>query len=205
MGYIDKAVRQIRVLSPAEQKKLLDTTGAHVEGLRDHMIYSYALGTGLREHELTALNVGDVWQRGRALTKITIRTFKGSGRSRAPETQTVFASRLIARKLPKFIAWKKRQGESLEPGAPLFCSRSGDRIATRTLRHQFKTWQTRAEIEPAQPFHALRHSSMTNLYRATKDLRVVQRQARHKNVTTTQIYTHVSDEDVARAVGGLPS
>ncbi len=205
MGYITKAVRVIRALSPAEQKKLLETTGAHVEGLRDHLIYSLALGTGLREHELVALNVGDVWQRGRALTKITISTFKGHRRAKAPDTQTVFSSRMVARKLPKFIAWKKRQGESLEPGAPLFCARTGERIATRTLRHQFKTWQARAGIAPPYGFHALRHASMTNLYRSTKDILLVQRQARHKHVTTTEIYAQVTDEDVARAVGGLPS
>lgn len=54
-------------------------------------------------------------------------------------------------KLGKFIAWKRAQGESLEPTAPLFVSRRGLRIATRTLRHLFRLWQERAGFDRLLP------------------------------------------------------
>lgn len=206
-GYVARAVRQVRAPSPEEQKKILDVTGEHVDGLRDHLLYSFALGTGLREHELAALNVGDVWRDGKPLQRIDLKIFKGSNGGREKDAdQRVYVTRMIVRKLPKFMSWKKRNGETLVAVAPLFCARrSGKRIAMRTIRHQFQLWQERAGISPPYPFHSLRHASFTNLYRQTKDIRLVQRQARHKNVTTTQIYAEVSDEDVARAVGLLLS
>jgi integrase/recombinase XerC len=49
-----------RTLTEREQKLLLKITGEHRAGYRDHMLYAMALGTGLREHELIALSVGDV-------------------------------------------------------------------------------------------------------------------------------------------------
>ena len=53
-------------------------------------------------------------------------------------------------------------------------------------------------------FHALRHSALTNLYRRTRDIRVVQRVARHKSVDTTTISAAPTDEDILRAVRELP-
>jgi site-specific recombinase XerC len=107
-------------------------------------------------------------------------------------------------KLGKFVAWKRSCRESLEPNAPLFVSRRRDRIATRTLRHLFRVWQTRAGFDKHFNFHALRHTSLTNAYRASHDIRLVQRLARHKSVDTTTIYAAPSDEDILRAVRDLP-
>jgi integrase len=48
-------------LTEREQRALLKVTGEHRAGYRDHMLYAMALGTGLREHELLALDMGDVF------------------------------------------------------------------------------------------------------------------------------------------------
>jgi len=106
--------------------------------------------------------------------------------------------------LGKFISWKRAQGESVAPGAPLFLSRRRRRIATRTLRHMFRLWQTRAGFDHLFNLHAARHTSLSNLYRATRDIRLVQRVARHKSLVTTAIYAGPSDEDIFRAVAQLP-
>jgi len=61
----DAIAKPPRTLTDLEQKLILKTTGEHRDGYRDHVIISLALGTGLREHELIALHVGDVFRDGR--------------------------------------------------------------------------------------------------------------------------------------------
>lgn len=53
--------RAPRTLTEREQRLLLKVTGEHRAGFWDHVLYAMALGTGLREHELVGLNVGDVF------------------------------------------------------------------------------------------------------------------------------------------------
>ena len=74
--------RAPRTLTEREQRLLLKVTGEHRVGFRDHVLYAMALGTGLREHELVALDVGDVFDlHGRARRRIVLRVFKGCDRT----------------------------------------------------------------------------------------------------------------------------
>ena len=57
-AYADAIAKPPRTLTDLEQKMILKTTGEHRDGFRDHCIISLALGTGLREHELLALDCG---------------------------------------------------------------------------------------------------------------------------------------------------
>lgn len=214
MGYVSNSVRQIRTLSRAEQNKILKFTGQRRDAFRDHMIISFALGTAMREGEIVALNVGDVVTGGKARARIELHTFAKKGRKKKAEPapaerrggagdralQFVFVPKLVRRKLEKFIVWKKRRHELVAPDAPLFMSNERARIAPRTVRHMFRTWQRRAGFETLYTFHELRHTSLTNLYVDTKDLLLVRRHARHRHVTTTQIYAHTSDEAAQRAI-----
>lgn len=202
-AYAAAIARPPRTLTEAEQARVLKVTGERRDGFRDHVIFALALGTGLREHELTALDVGDVLHDdGRIRRRIALRTFKRS--SNEPATQEVFLPDAVWYKLSKFIGWKKTSGEDLGADSPLFISRRGTRIATRTLRYLFRLWQERAGFDRPFSFHALRHSALTNAYRSTRDIRLVQRLARHKSVDTTTIYAAPSDEDILRAVRDLP-
>ena len=67
----------------------------------------------------------------------------------------------------------------------------------------FKRWQERAGFDRTFNFHALRHTACTNLYRASRDIRLTQRFARHKTITSTAIYTHPTDEDLIRSLQQL--
>jgi integrase len=202
-AYAAAIARPPRTLTEIEQARLLKVTGEHRDGFRDHVIFALALGTGLREHELAALDVGDVLHDdGRVRRRIALRVFKRS--SSEPATQEVFLPDGVWYKLGKLVAWKRANGERLDAGAPLFVSRRGKRIATRTLRYLFRLWQERAGFDRVFNFHALRHSALTNAYRSTRDIRLVQRLARHKSVDTTTIYAAPSDEDILRAVRELP-
>ncbi len=191
-----------KTLTLHEQTKLLSATGTHKAGFRDHVIFSLALGTALREHEIAALNVGDVRDDGGSIRRrFPLRVFKRSNRD--PRAQEAILPDALRFKLEKFCRWKKSEGETLESEAPLFASRQSDRLSTRQVRRLFSAWQKRARFERHLPFHSLRHTALTNLYRATHDMQLVQKIARHRSILSTTIYAQASDEDVLRAVRGL--
>ncbi len=63
--------------------------------------------------------------------------------------------------------------------------------------------QRKAGFDRLYPLHAIGHSAMTSVYRATHDLFLAQRFARHVGPSTTVVYTHPSDEEMAKRVRGL--
>lgn len=195
-------------LTDDEQSSILRVTGEHRDGFRDHIIYSLALGTGLRQEELAALNIGDVYREPeKPRTSIELKVFKGHARQdgKKPKAlQEVHVPESLRYKLKTFWRWKKREGEALDEDSPLFLSSRNQRISLRTLHHQFHTWQARAHFSRRLKFHALRHTCGYNLYRITKDIRVVQKQLRHSDINTTTIYAVPSDDDMSRSVRDLP-
>lgn len=202
-AYADTIARAPKTLTELEQLLLLKASGEHRDGFRDHVIFSLAMGTALREHEIVALDIGDVFDvDGKARRRIQLRVFKRS--SDEPALQEVVLPDGVRAKLDKLYRWKKRGGESVETSAPVFVSRKGNRLSLRQLRHAFKVWQQRAGFERSFCFHALRHTACSNLYRRTRDIRLTQRFARHKSMLTTSIYAHPSDEDLVRSVRDLP-
>ena len=184
-------------LTADEQALILRVTAAN---LRDHVIFSLALGTGLRLAEIVGLNVGDVYGSGgvpKARVRVRAAIAKG-GRA----ADVFLPDRLVA-KLRKFWAWKQRRGESLYPEAPLFANQSGKSISKRRVQFAWRTWQVAAGFDRLYGFHALRHTAVTNVYRASRDLFLAQRFARHVSPLTTTVYTHPSDNDMQRSLRRL--
>ncbi|MBI3073010.1 MAG: tyrosine-type recombinase/integrase [Deltaproteobacteria bacterium] len=203
MGFADTTRRPPKTLTEVEQARLLKVTGEHRAGFRDHVLFSVALGSGLRVSEIAALDVGDVSHDGkRVRRRVTLRVFKRSFKNGG--AQEVFLPDALIYKLEKFLRWKAARGESLALDAPLFVSRNHRRLSAGMASAAFKTWQRRAGFDGLHTFHALRHSCLTNVYRTTRDIRLVQRVARHKNIATTTIYAAPTDEDILRAVRTLP-
>jgi site-specific recombinase XerC len=201
-AYADTIVRPVKTLTEQEQRQLLKVTGQHVAGWRDHCIYSLALGTGLREHEILALDVGDVFDdAGRAKRRVVLRVFKRSSKDPAP--QEVLLPDVVRAKLERLLATRKRAGETITPETPIFVSRLGRRLSARQLRHAFGVWQKRAGFERHFNFHCVRHTVCSAIYRASRDLRLTQRFARHKSIVTTSLYTHPSDEELLQSVQAL--
>ena len=201
-AYADTISRPVKTLTEAEQRALLKVTGQHVDGLRDHVIFSLAMGTGLREHELLALDVGDVFDdAGRARRRVVLRVFKRSAKE--PLAQEVLLPDAVRAKLERLLTTRKRAGETVTPTTPVFVSRLGRRLSARQLREAFAVWQERAGFERHVGFHTLRHHACSAVYRASKDLRLTQKFARHKSVVTTSIYTHPTDDELLRAVDAV--
>jgi len=184
-------------LTTDEQRLILRATAGNV---RDHLIFSMALGTGLRLAEIVGLDVGDVFAPdGTPRVRVRVRKEIAKG-GRAAD---VFLPDRLVAKLKKFWRWKRDLGEDLRPGAPLFANQSRRRISGRRVQHAWSGWQRRAGFDRVYGFHALRHTAVTNVYRASKDLFLAQRFARHASPLTTTVYTHPSDEDMAGRIRSL--
>jgi len=179
-------------LTQDEQQLILRATAKHQ---RDHLIVSLALGTGLRLAELTGLNVGDVYAAdGTPKTRIRVRR-EIAKRGRVGD---VFVPDKLVPKLRRFWRFKKQRHESTNPEAALFCAQSRRRLSKRRVQFAWRQWQKRARFDRLYPFHSLRHTSVTNVYRKTRDLFLAQRFARHASPMTTTVYTHPSDEEMSR-------
>jgi site-specific recombinase XerC len=202
-SYLESIRRTPRSLTDREQAALLRVTGERFAGYRDHLLFSMALGTGLRAHELLALNVGDVLDDlANPRRRVMLRVFKGHASNRDTQ-QDALLSNTLRLKLQKFHAWKVAQHQSVEATAPLFVSQRRQRLSLRQLRHSFAKWQQRAGFERHLSFHSLRHAACGAVYARSRDLRLTQRFARHRSVVTTMVYTHPSDEELVRAVEQL--
>jgi transposase InsO family protein len=81
-----------RTLTEREQRLLLKITGEHRAACRDHCLYAMALGTSLREHELIALSVGDVFRDGRPRRRLLLSVFKGAQRTGNAKTSPQFVT-----------------------------------------------------------------------------------------------------------------
>lgn len=198
MSYAERA-RAPRTLTRSEVASLLRCSGQAAAGYRDHMLFSVALATGLRESELLALNCGDVLNASaRPRARIVLRVFKRSTDSPAP--QEVMVPDKMRNKLGRFMRWKRARGESCGPDAPLFIARGGRRLSKRRAREAFGEWRDRAGLSESLTFHALRHTFCQRLYDKTGDIRLVQRAARHATIMTTTIYAEPSADQLADAV-----
>ena len=184
-------------LTRPEQDSLLQATRPNP---RDHLLFSLALGTGLRLSEITGLNVGDLFTpQDQLRSRMRLRREIAKG-GRAGD---VFLPDALMPKLVRFWSFKVRSGEQLGADAPLFCNQSGDRISNRRVQIALRTWQERAGFDRYYSVHALRHTAVTNVYRVSRDLFLAQRFARHVSPLTTVVYTHPDDQELFEGIRGM--
>jgi len=138
-------------LTKAEQQALLEASSSHP---RDHLIFSLALGTGLRLSEIIGLDVGDVYfPDGKPRGRVRLRREIAKG----GRVGDVFLPDALAPKLATFWGYKLRSDESIAPDAPLLCNQAQQRLSKRRLQTIFKHWQREAGFDRFYPVHALRH------------------------------------------------
>lgn len=189
-----------RSLTKDEELQLLRTVRDQ-GSVRDSALLHLALGTGLRLRELAHLNVGDV----RSGDGIAWKVVLDPRWTKCHRPGTAYLTPAVKREVARFLRWKKHAGEPLEAHSPLFFSRQRRRVGLRGVQRMFRKWQATAGFAEIYPFHALRHTAITNVYRATKDLYLTQRFARHSSPLTTTVYTHPSDEELYAAIRGIRS
>lgn len=150
-------------------------------GLRDRAMFETLYGGGLRVGELVALNLADL-DFDQGLVRV-----RGKGK-RERLCPVGGAS----------IAWITRWIEARRPdraGEPaLFLNKHGRRLTTRSVGRLLEKYLLMNALAPEASPHTLRHSFATHLLDRGADLRSVQELLGHRRLTTTQIYTHVTNE-----------
>lgn len=180
-------------LSQAEVRELLDqavaSAGDDPLGIRDAAILELLYATGIRVGELVALDVDDV-DRARRVARVF-----GKGRKERVVPYGVPAERALgdwlARGRPVLVA----------PGAgpAVFLGARGRRIDQRAVRTLVHARLAAVDGAPDLGPHGLRHTAATHLLEGGADLRSVQEVLGHASLSTTQIYTHVSNERLRAA------
>jgi tyrosine recombinase XerC len=193
-GIDDNPVRQVRTprldkklpsfLDEGEVKRLLDsTTGDTFTDRRDRALLETIYGGGLRVSEATGLDLPDLqMDQGFAVVR-----GKGGKERLAPLGSG--ASSTIQDYLPE----RAVRVEKLMSGVDaLFINKNGTRLNVRSVRRILDRRASLGGIRKAVTPHTLRHSFATHLLNRGADLRAVQELLGHANLTTTQIYTHIT-------------
>lgn len=181
--------RQVQVLSREELERLLNAPGGDTrEGKRDSAILSLFFSTGLRLSELRSLNVKDLNFDTR---EISVRGKRSKIRvvflsQRAVDALRAYMDSRIDHLSPLFIRHPDRAGDAMPPGEEF-------RLSRISVYNIVKKYALAAGIVTDPSPHTLRHSFATDLLRNGADLRSVQELLGHKDLSTTQIYTHVTN------------
>ena len=152
------------------------------------------MDAGLRVGEVVGLWVTDVYFRLQPVTTITVRAAIAKGR----RIRNIPVTRRLQAALARF-----NKEPYLLPDLPdiqrVICNKpQGHGLTTRTIERIITAAGEAALGRPVHP-HMLRHTYATKLLRVT-DIRTVQELLGHKNLSSTQIYTHVNDEDKRKAI-----
>ncbi len=151
-------------------------------GARDKAILETIYSAGLRISEVVSLNIEDLDEFGGA---VRIRG-KGKKERLAPlGTKAIEAINLYVNMRNDLLEATLRKG-------PLFINRTGKRLSDRSVRRKLDKYLPMAGIHTHISPHALRHSFATHMLNAGADLRSVQEMLGHQNLSTTQIYTHLT-------------
>jgi len=169
-----------RFLEAPEMGRFLDSIkGVKEEDFRDRAILEILYSTGLRVSELTGLN-----KQSLDLNNNLIRVLgKGSKERIVPVGERAKEA------LRSYISKKAGNEEDA-----LFLNNKKKRLDTRTVRHIIDKWSKSSKLGKHISPHSIRHSFATHLLDAGADLRSVQELLGHANLSTTQIYTHVTRE-----------
>lgn len=174
-------------LSPDEAAKLLDfPVDNDLMALRDKAMFELCYSSGLRLAELTGLQPKDL-----SFSDGTARITGKGGKTRIVPmgSQAVHILR----------EWIKQREVLLKPGATaLFVSRYGRNISPRSISQRLKIQAVRQGISANIHPHVLRHSFASHVLQSSGDLRAVQEMLGHASISTTQIYTHLDFQHLAK-------
>lgn len=172
-------------MSVDDMQQLLANTEEDEFSARDKAMFELMYGCGLRLSELTGLNISDCLADG------TLRvTGKGSKQRILP------IGRMANQALHAWLKVRKQVASPYEPA--LFVSKRKTRISNRQVANRLDQMaQTQHLSQKVNP-HKLRHSYATHVLESSGDLRAVQELLGHANLTTTQVYTHLDFQHLAK-------
>ena len=174
-------------LSPDEASKLMTNRSDEPMDVRDHAMFELFYSSGLRLAELTGLKLEDL-NEGDETVRLT---GKGS------KTRIVPVGRFAREALER---WLHLRAALAKPGErAVFLNRAGRAVSPRTIQYRLKAWAAKQGLSQSVHPHMLRHSFASHILQSSGDLRAVQEMLGHSSISTTQIYTHLDFQYLAKA------
>ncbi|HLD28242.1 MAG TPA: tyrosine-type recombinase/integrase [Patescibacteria group bacterium] len=185
--------KKIKFLNFEQVEKLLNMPdSSKIIGLRDLAVLEVLFSTGIRVSELTSLNITQFNRNNLLNNKFTDQELSISGKGGS--TRTIYFSNRAMTSLAQYIKTRN----DLFP--PLFINyrpnkdpEDEHRLTPRSIDNLVRKYAVMAGLPVDATPHTLRHSYATDLLDQGADLRSVQELLGHKNIATTQIYTHVTN------------
>lgn len=181
---LPKPISHAKVMKLLEQPTKLSTP----EAKRDSAMLSLLYASGMRVSELISLNLSDVDAEGGY-----VRCFGKGNKERiipiAPKA---------GKALTDYIKEARNRLARRDDEKALFLNRRGERLTRQGFWQILKGYARKAELGNEITPHTLRHSFATNMLSGGADLRSVQELLGHANISTTQVYTHLTSEHVRR-------
>lgn len=176
--------RQPIYLTPVEAKEVLDS----INNIRDRTIFAIFLNCGLRIEELRDLDIQSI--------KDGVLRVVGKGN----KERFIPLNNVCLEAIEKYIEKRIKMEVVVTDKNALFISKKKHRMSVNAIRSVVNKYVKDNKITP----HKLRHTMATMLVNAGVDIRTVQQLLGHKNISTTQIYTHLSTEKLQDAVNLNP-
>ena len=174
------------VLDIQQISQLLDIQETDPLSLRDKAIMELIYSSGLRLSEIVRLNPIDLNLSDKSLTVIG----KGEKTRMLPIGNEAIKS---------LRSWLSCRNELANPEEEaLFVGSRGNRLSRRSIQSRIKHWARKNGIQQDVYPHLLRHSFATHMLEASGDLRAVQELLGHKDISTTQVYTHLDFEHLSK-------
>ena len=155
---------------------------------RDRAIAELFYSSGLRLAELVAVNVDDIDQH----TKLLTVTGKGN------KTRTVPVGSIALQAIARWLEVRPLTTNDEDSAVALFTSSRGRRISVRNIQARLKVQARKSGMHQDVHPHMLRHSFASHMLESSGDLRAVQEMLGHANISTTQIYTHLDFQHLAK-------
>lgn len=154
---------------------------------RDRAILELLYSSGLRLSEIERSNVCDVDLADKTMTIL------GKG----GKTRIVPVGRHAITAIKSWLQRRQALVSNVEEKA-LFVSRSGNRLGARAIQKRVEYWAKRQGLDRSVHPHMLRHSFASHLLESSSDLRAVQELLGHSDISTTQVYTHLDFQHLAK-------
>ena len=178
-----------KALSVEAAQRLLETLPSDtIEFVRDAAMFELLYSSGLRRAELLSLDWGD----GRLDLHEGLVTVTGKG----SKTRTVPVGTKAREALTAWLAVRAQIAQAGEKA--LFVGARGRRMAPSTLALRLNAWALASGAEGRVHPHMLRHSFASHVLQSSQDLRAVQEMLGHASISTTQIYTHLDFQSLAK-------
>ena len=178
--------RSLDLISLDELKRLLNAPDPQTsEGLRDKAMLELLFSTGLRVSELCALD-----------SDIDLNKDEMSVRGKGDKVRVVFFSETAKQAVKDYLKQRKDLNEALFISLNSQIKKENSRLTTRSVERIVKQYAIKAGITKKVTPHIIRHSFATDLLQNGADLRSVQMMLGHSNISTTQIYTHITDKQL---------